>query len=94
VLNSLGHLDTIFHAKSVHEYETLGRPPPVLKAFRVFLYLLNHLGYVASFGGTEIVTGFGMPPLRVDCYIFVKIDAYLQEVEGHNPRKCHTTCSR
>jgi len=85
VLNSLGHFDTIFHAKSVHEYETLGRPPPVL---------VNHLGYVASFGGTEIVTGFGMPPLRFDCYIFVKIDSYLQEVEGHNPRKCHTTCSR
>jgi hypothetical protein len=78
---------------SVHEYETLGIPPPVLKAFRVFLYLSNHLGYVASFGGTEIVIGFGMPPLRFDCCIFVKIDHCLQEVEGHNPRMYRRTYS-
>ena len=55
---------TRFRVMSVHEYGILGRPPPALKACHVFHFLLNHPRYVASFGGTEIATGFERPPLR------------------------------
>ena len=69
----MDHWDTIFRAMFVHECEILGTLLLVLQAFRGLQHLSNCLRYFFSFGGIEIATAIGTPPLRFGWYIFAKI---------------------